>query len=319
MRRKLPNALERLLKPIYKSMQTWPIIGSIVNHIAHWILFKPLLVKTLPKLRNPLTAPNRISILETTVSGLAMSLQGVDSANLFIRHQSNELDNRLKSLTNNLEQINSRIEFIRDETLFELRKALRISPQLPHGISSDKTETIIEPRIINPKKLQQHPLRLNLGCGHITYPDMINIDGRELPGVDIVADIANLPFEPGTVHEIHASHLIEHFPPRYLLDIILPHWKNIIAPNGILKIITPDTEAMIIAHTNKEMSFDNLALVTFGKQEYDGDFHYAMFSPSTLQTLLHKAGFNKVEVICAGRVNGLCREMEVNAKKEDIA
>jgi hypothetical protein len=148
---------------------------------------------------------------------------------------------------------------------------------------------------------------------------MINIDGRELPGVDIVADIANLPFEPGTVQEIHAIHLIEHFPPRYLLDVILPHWRNILAPNAVLKIIAPDAEAMIISHANKEMSFDNLALVTFGKQEYDGDFHYAMFSPSTLQTLLQKAGFNKIEIICAGRVNGLCREMEINAKKEETA
>ena len=51
--------------------------------------------------------------------------------------------------------------------------------------------------------------------------------------------------------------------------------------------------------------------MTFGDQEYDGDFHFAMFTPDTLAGLLAEAGFAPVEVIEQGRRNGLCYEFEI--------
>ena len=58
-------------------------------------------------------------------------------------------------------------------------------------------------------------VRLHLGCGRDVRPGWINLDGREGPGIDVVAnldDCANtpLPFEDDSVDEFLASHLLEH-------------------------------------------------------------------------------------------------------------
>src|SRR5690606_15482577 len=102
--------------------------------------------------------------------------------------------------------------------------------------------------------------------------------------------VDNLPFAEGTVDGIYAAHLLEHFPKRYLLDVLLPYWRSLLKPGGTLELVVPDSEAMLAAHQRGEIDFATLAEVTFGKQDYDGDFHYAMYSPASLVALLEEAG-----------------------------
>jgi len=213
-----------------------------------------------------------------------------------------------------LQHQGNRTEFVRDEIMFELRKALKIKPAAAPGESSD--QVAIEPRILGHVKLEDGaPIRLNVGCGHIPHADKLNVDARELPGVDIVAGAEDLPFEPASVDLLYAAHLLEHFPRRYLLDVLLPYWRKLLKSDGVLQLVVPDSEAMLEAHKRGEMSFETLTEVTFGKQDYDGDFHYAMYSPDTLCQLLREAGFKQVEVLAKDRINGDCREMEVQARK----
>ncbi len=59
------------------------------------------------------------------------------------------------------------------------------------------------------------PQRLHLGCGADIRAGWINLDTRELPGVDVVADLdacrhRKLPFAADSIDEFHASHLLEH-------------------------------------------------------------------------------------------------------------
>jgi SAM-dependent methyltransferase len=58
-------------------------------------------------------------------------------------------------------------------------------------------------------------LRLNLGSGNEPLPDHVNVDRRRVPGADVVADVALLPFATGTAHEVRASSLLEHFADPY--------------------------------------------------------------------------------------------------------
>jgi hypothetical protein len=57
-------------------------------------------------------------------------------------------------------------------------------------------------------------LRLNVGCGPGLFrkKGYINIDKSDRVEPDIVADVLDLPYDPGTVDEIYAGHLLEHFP-----------------------------------------------------------------------------------------------------------
>jgi hypothetical protein len=171
------------------------------------------------------------------------------------------------------DNIRGRIEFIRKEVMFELRKSLGIVGPF------DNTPNQKESKIINAKALSEEIKRVNLGCGHVPKVGYINVDARELPGVDLVANVTSLPFEPGSVSEIYASHLIEHFSDRALIDTILPHWKEILKPKGRLILITPNADAMMNQYQEGTISFDKLREIIFGGQEYDGDFHFTMISP----------------------------------------
>lgn len=240
-----------------------------------------------------------------------------------IRNQLNEISIKLDSLdlinknTNSLiedhidEQLNKvtdRLEFVREELLFELR--------VKTGSFKDNTnQDKIKARILNSSKLDAGIKRINIGCGHIQPEGYINVDAREIPGVDIISSAGELPFENNLLDEIYCSHLIEHFTELELRRVILPHWWQKLNSKGILRITVPDAQSMMNAYMNGEMSFEDLRKVTYGAQDYEGDFHYTMFTVASLKELLTNAGFSHVELVEDNRINGLCREMELIAYK----
>jgi predicted SAM-dependent methyltransferase len=220
-------------------------------------------------------------------------------------------------ITNIEARLRDRIEFARAETMFELRAKMPggIMPTVPGAA----TAMPVEPRILAPEKVAMLEvaggLRINLGCGHVPLPGYLNADMRALPGVDIVAEAARLPFEPGSVTEIYSAHLLEHFPVEHLRRVVLPHWRLLLRQGGQLRAVVPDAEAMLADFAADEMSFDDLREVTFGLQEYDGDYHFNMFSRDHLSGLMREAGFIDVAFAFQGRRNGKCRDMEIRGVK----
>jgi len=209
------------------------------------------------------------------------------------------------------DNIRKRLEFVRIETLFELQKLLGVKAATPNGLLV-KTKS----RTINVEKVKAaKALHLNLGSGHIPKAGYINIDARDLPGVDIVSDVSALPFEKATVDSIYAAHLVEHFTEQALKNQILPHWYDVLKAGGELTVIAPDAMAMLDAYSRGEFNFDQLREITFGGQEYDGDFHFTMLSPETFSKLLLDIGFKDVAVKASNRKNGACLEFEILAFK----
>lgn len=252
-------------------------------------------------------ATAKLDSLEMRVEAVSEGVQGVrrfeDTVSML--HESSEsLQGSLGQLRADLGRVEQRLEFVRREVMFEAR----------YGGKSPGTAPDVSPAIVNPAKLANaEQIRLNLGCGHLPLADYLNVDARELDGVDIVSDVGALPFEPGTVHHIHSAHLLEHFPLEHLRRRLLPYWFSLIRPGGTFTAIVPDAEAMIEAYATGSMSFSDLRTVTFGEQEYDGDFHFTMFSREHLTELLAEAGFDDVIVKECARRNGLCLEMEIQA------
>ncbi|GAB2921141.1 hypothetical protein GCM10027093_69910 [Paraburkholderia jirisanensis] len=54
--------------------------------------------------------------------------------------------------------------------------------------------------------------------------------------------------------------------------------------------------------------------VTFGAQDYDGNFHYNMFTPDTLARLLDTAGFCSTQILARARASGNYLEFEICAR-----
>jgi glycogen synthase len=181
----------------------------------------------------------------------------------------------------------------------------------------------LEPRIADPASYEAKvsrangQLRVNLGCGEKPLRQYINVDKRALSEVDVVADIRRLPFEKGSLAEIASFHLVEHFRQNHLATVILPYWRSLLKPGGILRTVCPNGLEILRRHNQGRLSFTDLALLFFGAQDYSGDDHLAMYAPITLQSVLERAGFEQVEIVTEDRQNGLCPEMELVARNPD--
>ncbi len=68
--------------------------------------------------------------------------------------------------------------------------------------------------------------RLNLGCGKSPKPGYINIDSRELSGVDVVRDLLRgLPYDDSSIDEIFSENTLEHIPQTEVIWMMNEMWR----------------------------------------------------------------------------------------------
>lgn len=217
---------------------------------------------------------------------------------------------KLDGAVSSVEYLLGRVEFVRRELMFQMRYG---------AAAQDGADTLLAPaEILAPDKVaaaRQHGLRLNLGCGHIALDGYLNVDRRALPGVDIVAEVDRLPFGDGELAEIFSAHLLEHFPQEQLRRALLPYYFSLLAPGGKFAAVVPDAEAMLREYSNGNYPYDWLREVLYGGQDYDGDFHFNMFTPASMRDYLLEAGFVNPRVIASARQNGRCYEFEIAAER----
>lgn len=217
-----------------------------------------------------------------------------------------------KNISESVDYLNNRLEFVRNELMYEMRYGAS-------SITGEDNESKAKTEILSPEKLaaaREEQIRINLGCGHIPVEGYLNIDRRALPGIDIVAEVDELPFNTGEVDEIFSAHLLEHFPQEQLRRTLLKYWHGLLKPGGEFRAIVPDGDGMIAACSSGEYPFEQFRKVTYGAQDYDGDFHYNMFTPSSLSELLLEAGFVEPRILAANRENGGCKEFEISARRK---
>ena len=85
-------------------------------------------------------------------------------------------------------------------------------------------------------------MRLNLGCGAYPAAGWVNVDLHDDgPRPDVVADLADLPFDDGSAEAVYAGHVLEHI----ALDNIpaaLAEINRVLAPGGVLMVVGPDLD-----------------------------------------------------------------------------
>jgi hypothetical protein len=234
---------------------------------------------------------------------------------IYLREEHALLVERLVNVEHRLLEMTERNEFVRRELLYELRfRGTRgrddegsTRPQDP-GTGTGTTDA---PK--RPTYPVEGPIRLNLGAGHKPEPGYLNVDERALDGIDVIAGVDDLPFDPDTVAEIRSAHMLEHFAEEHLRRALLPYWVSLLAPGGAFVAVVPDALTMMSEFGAGRVPFDDLRRVMYGDQEYEGDYHFTMFSPESLSALFEEAGLGNVEVVETGRRNGLCFEMELRA------
>lgn len=142
-------------------------------------------------------------------------------------------------------------------------------------------------------------MRLNVGAGERLLEGFTNHDARQLPGIDLVCDIFELPskVEVGSVEEISAFHIIEHFNRKQCVEV-LKMFHSLLKPGGILNLEIPNMRyhAQLIVNGDEEQA----ELYCFGGQDYPGDQHLSGWTPNIAIKRLQEAGFINGQVAEAG-------------------
>jgi SAM-dependent methyltransferase len=106
----------------------------------------------------------------------------------------------------------------------------------------DRVRRALEPPapfVMNPREAIGAPLgrwNLCIGGGGRAMPGYINLDLFLLPGVDVAADAAALPFPADTFQRVECDAVLEHVrDPRVVMDEI----RRVLAPGGYAHIVTP--------------------------------------------------------------------------------
>ncbi len=248
----------------------------------------------------------RIDLIESHLPQLLNVISSSQGSHRAMRREVVDLRRVVHESSTSISDVWQRIETVRRETMFELR----------YGASNERPT--VEPKIVDEAKVaagRTAGLRVNLGCGHIPLDGFVNIDGRDLPGVDVIAPVDHLPFEADELVEVHSEHLLEHFPQEQLEREFLAYWRGLLRPGGELRAVVPDAGAMLEGFAAGELPYADLREVLFGGQEYEGDFHFNMFTTASIRELLETAGFVDVVIADEGRRNGACLELQVVARK----
>lgn len=116
---------------------------------------------------------------------------------------------------------------------------------------------------------------LNIGCGkdiHRGVEKWINLDCKEMPGVDVVHDINNpLPFMDNQIDNILAQHILEHLAPDKKIYILRELWR-ITKPGGNIEIMLPNYN-----HRNAFMDPTHLSIWHQGTADYFVPGHWANY------------------------------------------
>ena len=137
-------------------------------------------------------------------------------------------------------------------------------------------------------------IRLNMGSGTFPMKNFINIDQFEHVNPDIQCDILNVPFEPGTVCEIYAGHVLEHF--RFDEGMkALRYWHSLLKPNGMISVVVPDYDFLVKEYAQdpspeKLMVFNDVYIYS-GIQPSP---HQYAYSADLLKKVMGDAGFKNI-------------------------
>ncbi|HET9076924.1 MAG TPA: glycosyltransferase [Acidimicrobiales bacterium] len=110
---------------------------------------------------------------------------------------------------------------------------------------------------------------------------------------DVVADARSLPFPDGSVEEILASDVLEHFNLSESFGLVA-EWRRVLRPGGVLTVRVPNLQELsrIILEENSDQAIVNI----YGGHRWGPagawDAHHTGWTPASLEKLLLHAGFS---------------------------
>jgi predicted SAM-dependent methyltransferase len=143
--------------------------------------------------------------------------------------------------------------------------------------------------------------RLNWGCGEHPEPGWLNSDVKDVPGIDIVADVrSGLPLASDTIDYITSIHAL---PEISYPDLVpaLTELHRVLKPGGVLRLVLPDLERGIQAFHDQDLEYfhvpdeDARSIgAKFVTQMVWYGYSRTLFVHDFVEELLERAGFSQV-------------------------
>jgi len=139
-------------------------------------------------------------------------------------------------------------------------------------------------------------MKFNIGCGHRSFgKEWIHIDGENYDHIDS-SDIFIKDCQDNSAELIYASHFIEYFDREEVVPL-LKRWKNVLIPNGVLRLAVPDFKVYSKLYSDKQYPLDSFLGPLYGKMPM-GDktiYHKTTYDYASLATLLKEIGMKNVK------------------------
>ena len=139
-------------------------------------------------------------------------------------------------------------------------------------------------------------MKFNIGCGHRNFgKEWIHIDGENYDHIDS-SDIFIKDYQDNSADLIYASHFIEYFDREEVVPL-LKRWKNVLIPNGVLRLAVPDFKVYSKLYSDKQYPLNSFLGPLYGKMPM-GDktiYHRTTYDYASLATLLKEIGMRKVK------------------------
>ncbi|MGH2978465.1 MAG: class I SAM-dependent methyltransferase [Solirubrobacterales bacterium] len=144
--------------------------------------------------------------------------------------------------------------------------------------------------------------RLNWGCGEHPEPGWLNSDVKDVPGIDIVADLrTGLPLATDSIDYITSIHALPELPYPDLVPA-LTELRRVLKPGGVLRLALPDLERGIAAYERGDLDYfhvpdeDARSIgAKFVTQMTWYGYSRSLFVHDFVEELLQRAGFARVD------------------------
>lgn len=125
-------------------------------------------------------------------------------------------------------------------------------------------------------------LKLNIGAGSTVIPGYSAIDRK------LGSEAYPLPYPDGSVDEIRASHILEHFDFTQAQDA-LKEWTRVLKPGGRIRIAVPDLDAKDKADP------DEWPFIVMGGQTGPDDIHRSAWNENRLRAHMEHFGLTNIK------------------------
>lgn len=146
------------------------------------------------------------------------------------------------------------------------------------------------------------PLKLHLGCGNTYFKGYVNIDYPQSehtvmkPVADVYTDFTKLKYEDGSVDEIRAHHVFEHFNRAEALKLLF-QWRRWLKLGGVLHLETPDFDMSLFYYAFGSWKTKmEVGRHMFGSQEAKWAYHLDFWSRRKFNRVLRAAGFMNIKI-----------------------